>query len=188
MDTTCFDFVNSEHHDHCGAGPTEDRLQDPLWLDQFLGRWELEVSRTPDPATMAEMLALRRLLREMIERFVDGQSACDEDLGVLNGYLERAAVRRRVTSVDGGISLVLAPVRRDWSWVLSQVAASFAGVLVERDPTRLRICDNPDCQWVFYDETKCRQMRWCADSCANLMKVRRFRSRQRSAAEPVVES
>jgi len=36
--------------------------------------------------------------------------------------------------------------------------------------------------WAFYDESKNRSRRWCsAAECGNLIKVRRFRERQRAA-------
>ena len=73
----------------------------------------------------------------------------------------------------------LVPKKPGLHAVLFEIASSFAAFLVEGDPDRLKLCDNPDCQWVFYDTTRRRTRRWCEDACGNLMKVRRFRAKKR---------
>ncbi|MBK6315514.1 MAG: CGNR zinc finger domain-containing protein [Blastocatellia bacterium] len=81
---------------------------------------------------------------------------------------------------DGGSFRVeLEPTKRDWVWVASEIVASLADVLAAHETHRLKLCGNPDCRWVFYDESKNRTRRWCADSCGNLIKVRRFRKARR---------
>ncbi|WP_141639042.1 CGNR zinc finger domain-containing protein, partial [Paenibacillus riograndensis] len=43
---------------------------------------------------------------------------------------------------------------------------------------------NPDCLWVYYDDTRNRSKRYCDDKmCGNLMKVRRFRARKKAGME-----
>jgi predicted RNA-binding Zn ribbon-like protein len=45
---------------------------------------------------------------------------------------------------------------------------------------RLKACDNPDCQWAFYDRSRNRQGAWCdMASCGNRLKNREFRARRR---------
>lgn len=80
--------------------------------------------------------------------------------------------------------LRLGPARTGLEAVLSDIAASFAEVLVEGDPSRIKICEDPDCKWVFYDHSRNRTRRWCegASACGNLLKVRRFRERKKKAA------
>ena len=62
--------------------------------------------------------------------------------------------------------------------MLFGITESFAAFLAEGDPTRLKLCENRDCRWVFYDTTRSRTRRWCADTCGNLIKVREFRRRK----------
>ena len=45
----------------------------------------------------------------------------------------------------------LTPVARGLDAVLFAIVESFATFLVDGDPERLRLCENPDCRWVFYD-------------------------------------
>ena len=48
---------------------------------------------------------------------------------------------------------------------------------------RVRICEAPDCEWLFYDTSKNRSRRWCdMRQCGNRMKARRhYRRLQRGA-------
>ncbi|URJ62468.3 CGNR zinc finger domain-containing protein [Paenibacillus polymyxa] len=64
--------------------------------------------------------------------------------------------------------------------VVAEVVADFAQAFVSSGGSRIRICDNTDCRWVFYDDTRNRSKRFCDDKmCGNLMKVRRFRERKK---------
>jgi len=58
------------------------------------------------------------------------------------------------------------------------VAESFLA-LTGMDVGRIRVCENPGCQWYFYDETRSRTKRCCDETCANLVKVRRHRARKK---------
>jgi predicted RNA-binding Zn ribbon-like protein len=68
------------------------------------------------------------------------------------------------------------PLRNDWQWVLGEVATSFAILLTQHDPSRIKQCENPDCRWIYYDESANQTRRWCEDTCANLMRVRKYRA------------
>jgi len=74
MDTICLDFINSEFRDFRGRWVRDD-LQRPGWLEQFLVKWGLQVDRPPDAAMLTTLVALRTLLRSMIESLVEGQIA-----------------------------------------------------------------------------------------------------------------
>jgi predicted RNA-binding Zn ribbon-like protein len=46
---------------------------------------------------------------------------------------------------------------------------------------RLKMCDSPECHWVFFDRSKPANRRWCSsDRCGNRQKVRIYRERRRS--------
>ncbi|HYU73240.1 MAG TPA: CGNR zinc finger domain-containing protein [Ktedonobacteraceae bacterium] len=178
MDAVCLDFVNSEFRDFRGRWIRDDLLQ-PGWLEQFLARWGLQVDSPLDAATQAALIALRALLRRMIEALVDGQIA-DHDQAALNAILLKTPLNRRLVNDREGYHLEMEPLQKDWDWVQAEIAASFAHLLAYHDPRRLKICANTNCRWVFYDEGKSRTRRYCtSDKCANLLKVRRFRARHK---------
>ncbi len=65
---------------------------------------------------------------------------------------------------------------------MAEIVSDFVHTVLDRDIHRIRICDNPDCRWVFYDDTRSRTKRYCEDkTCGNLMKVRRFRAKKGSS-------
>lgn len=149
-----------------------DKLADDEWLAAYASAAGFGGLPRPTPRERRALVELRARLRALVE-------APSGDLSTLDEYAGAAPLRRRV--VAGG--LVLEPVRRDWSWALSEIAASFVELVGGGDPSRIKTCANHECQWSFYDESKNRSRRWCgAASCGTADKVRRFRARQRATA------
>lgn len=181
LDLLWTDFLNSDWHDWRGSGQSEDRLDKPAWLAEFLAQWNFTAEMAPVPAAVSALKELRTLLHRMAEAVVAGAAPSAEDLARLNGVMAGGPLVRQVAETDAGHGLDLIPVRQDWPYVMAEVAASFAQTLTEGEGGRIRICANPDCLWVFYDDTRNRNKRFCDDkSCGNLMKVRRFRARNKS--------
>jgi predicted RNA-binding Zn ribbon-like protein len=58
----------------------------------------------------------------------------------------------RITESDLGYRLESTPLREGWSGIGAEEAAYFGCMLADGDLSRLRICDNPDCQAVNYDD------------------------------------
>lgn len=180
MDLLWTDFLNSEWHDWRGSGRSEDRLDKPEWLAEFLAEWNLSAPIPPEPKELSALKALRALLHRMAEGLVAGTDPSTDDLRELNRVMSRGKVSRQITQTNDGHRLDLIPVEKNWPQTMAEIAASFARTLSEGEGTRIRICENPDCLWVFYDNTRNRSKRFCDDKlCGNLMKVRKFRERQR---------
>jgi predicted RNA-binding Zn ribbon-like protein len=170
------DLVNSQH----GRGP--DLLDVPNWFGRFLGRWGYGPAGTPTERERARLRSLRRVMRRIVEALDEGKSPSADDLAELNRVLAGARLAREVTRDEGGFELNLLPARRDWAWVLADLAASLGELLAHSERERIKVCDNPDCRFAFYDSTRNRSRRWCAHStCGNRHKVRQFRARRRAA-------
>ncbi|WP_339322216.1 CGNR zinc finger domain-containing protein [Paenibacillus sp. FSL W8-0194] len=178
------DFVNSHWHDWRGSGREEDRLEKETWLRRFMQENGITAATLPDPAELRELKKLRAFLRELIGRIVAGESMTDDQIGMLNDWMEKAPVYRKLTrAADEAVSLAYLPANADWTQSMAEIAASFASVLANGETSRIRICDNPDCLWVYYDDTRNRSKRYCDDKmCGNLMKVRRFRAKKKLSA------
>ena len=179
MEFACLSFLHSDWHDGLHSDRSEERLKQPEWLEQFLERWGLRVEQPFDEEIYRELVALRALLQRLVRRLDAGEALPDEDLEALNSYLAAVPLRRSLARGGGEYHLRLQPEERNWRWVRAELAASFADLLAHHDPARVKICDNPDCQWVYYDESRNQTRRWCDDECANVMRVRRFRQRKR---------
>jgi predicted RNA-binding Zn ribbon-like protein len=175
---SCLDLVNSRWRDHQGSGQAFDRLVSGTWRKAFLGRWDLAPDVRWGPGAEQRLEALRSLVRRLLETFARSQACAPEDLRALNQVMLAAPAARRLEGSGAGYRLVERPLRRDWGWVAAELAASCARVIAEGDPARLKICANPDCTWMFYDDSRNRRRRWCDGGiCGNLLKVRRFRAR-----------
>lgn len=175
------EFVNSENWFTLGAG--KDRLRnEPGWLDDFLARWGFAQAGSVSERERRELLRLRAVLRRVTYAVAASKPIAAADLAEFNEFLAARPARRRLTDVGGAFRVELDPVRTDWAWILGEIATSVAELLAHGERARLKLCENPECRWVFYDRGKNRRRRWCDPAiCGNRDKVRRFRARRRGA-------
>jgi predicted RNA-binding Zn ribbon-like protein len=178
------DFLNSLHHDWRGDGAIDDRLDNTEWLDQWVKEHQLSVEHLPTPKELNALKQLRTLLHRMVMEFVANSSPSEEDIKALNKVMADGAVIRQLTRNSERYQLNLYALGHQWSHIQAEIAASMAKMIAEGETSRIRICENPNCLWVYYDDTRNRSKRYCDDKmCGNLLKVRRFRARQKAAAD-----
>lgn len=119
-------------------------------------------------ATPASIRALRDDLRSVVAREAD----VDE---VLSEWIDRLRVTPVV--IDGGVRFRGRPGG-------GEVLAIVLEAMARGEWSRLKAC--PDCQWIFYDNTRNASKRWClmnaggpqGRSCGSIAKVQRHRSRK----------
>lgn len=204
------DFINTYWRDWRGGDRSKDRdnLEDREWLQRWLiqrGLQEVAGDAHPDEEELASLKELRSLLFDTVSEISRRHIPVPATLEHLNAYMAKGPVTRsvvlspqqgtagRATQADTGaekrdtaasVKLEWKPARTGWNAVMAEIAASFAKTLAEGEPARFRICDNPDCLWAYYDDTRNRSKRYCDDkACGNLMKVRRFRARKKAQQE-----
>lgn len=69
---------------------------------------------------------------------------------------------------------------------IATLAAAVHQAILTGTWTRLKSCDNHECRWLFYDESRSRTARWCSmRACGSITKARRYRERQRRQASDV---
>lgn len=173
------DLLNSDWHDHLGTGAREDRLDDPRWLESYINRWDLDLEDVPREHIRRSFRKLRETLRGIVDRIVAREKIPAGDWIRLNAYLERVPFIRRVQIKDSKAEIVEVPVGDKLDVTIAALARSFAETIALEDLSRLKVCQNKDCLWVFIDASRNRSRRWCEDTCGNLMKVRRYRDRHR---------
>ncbi|KRE45917.1 CGNR zinc finger domain-containing protein [Paenibacillus sp. Soil724D2] len=176
------DFLKSDYHDWRGSGHSEDFLDKPGWLEQWLAFHNLPYPGAPSAEELDELKRLRGHILRIVQKLTVRDSADPTNLEGLNRALSGGPMILRIADSDSEYRLESTPLQKGWPRIGAEVAASFGRLLAESDHSRLRICDNPDCKVVYYDETRNRSKRFCDDkACGNLMKVRRFRARQKAA-------
>ncbi|MHA6531197.1 CGNR zinc finger domain-containing protein [Paenibacillus sp. BAC0078] len=178
------DFINSYWRDWRTGDRSKDRdkLEEPEWLADWLKQHSLPAALPPEPAELEQLQQLRGLLWDEVQKLVQGHAPDKTLLEQLNVYMSQGpTIRQIVWNGDGKAEISLLPQRADWGQVMAEITSSFAAAVLEKETSRFRICENPDCLWVYYDDTRNRSKRYCDDKlCGNLMKVRRFRARKKA--------
>lgn len=178
------DLLNSDWHDHLGSGRREDRLEDPAWLRRFLAGHRLDASGIAAERLVPALRGLRGLIRGMADACAVRRAPAPGDWEILNAYLDRAPLVRRLTPPlrGHGPKLSFAPRAARLDAILGDIAHAFGAALADGEPSRVKVCGNADCLWVFYDRSRNKSRKWCEATCGNLMKVRRFRDQRRRGA------
>jgi predicted RNA-binding Zn ribbon-like protein len=181
VDPLWLELLNSDWHDYRGRAADEDRINSPAWRARFLARCRLPATLAERATSRRALVDLRTLLRRMTDALRAGGQPAARDIADLNRVLAAAPMVRRLKRDARGFRFELAASGHDLPAALAEVARSFAEFVAGGDPRRISLCANPDCRWVFVDASHNRTRRWCDTACGNLVKVRRFRARQRSA-------
>lgn len=172
------DLTNSEMWD--GYGRLTDFLDDPQWISDFLSFWRFRVPAA-GPTEVRELRKLRKLLRELVKKTSAGAALRAKDVEALNTWL-KVPVFRKLVENQNGLHLECEAAQFGWPEALARIAASLAESLAHDPHTRLKICANPGCLWVFVDRTKGNVRRWCNDAtCGNRDRVRRSRAAHQRA-------
>lgn len=172
-DHLCIEFANSQYTDHLGTGRVYDRLVLDDWRDWFLQKCGYDGAPQPEASTEKLLSRLRLVTRQLLEsRQPPAESTREE----LNRYLARSPEVYEVIPWEGGLKLASHPRGGTWAAAMAAVVRSYAELVSSGTIQHVRVCANPDCSWLFYDDTRNHSRRWCdATVCGNLMKVRRFR-------------
>lgn len=177
----CLEFANSRWY--ARHKPYADPLDDASWRERFSAAWELP--RLPQGGDALDGL---KSFRETVFEAVTMLSR--------EGRVEPAAIDK-INKVLASDARSIELVREDDRYVAStvcdasdlaivqgEIARSFVELATEKPLDRLRVCANPSCDWVFFDESKSGTRKWCDNRCASLMKVRKHRALKKGAEGP----
>jgi len=134
----------------------------------------------PDEAAAAFAAAIAR--REAIYRLfhavaAEGKVPADE-LRQLNDAFAGAPLRRAIEAGPGGFGWRVEPGELN---LLTPVLWSAADLLVSRRLSRVKHCANDQCHFLFLDDSKSGNRRWCAMSaCGNRAKAHRHYLKHRA--------
>jgi predicted RNA-binding Zn ribbon-like protein len=120
-------------------------------------------------ASLAEIFAAL-LRKEAVPR--DWVESINEVLRITEGHDE-------LFHQNGTWALEFVAREGGLDWLLAAIARSAAELISEGANARLRVCSNPSCGLLFYDNSRTRRRRWCSMSiCGNRHKVAAFSRRQ----------
>jgi len=174
-----YDFVNSldlrryreQGVQHTPSDAFASRAEAQAWMrahDLLMPR------RSLSNEDYRRALALRQALRAFIEA-APAKRSKNRDVGA---GLETAAAAFPLLLTKAQHGLALSPKGENR---LGRVLAELNHLVETAQLDRLKMCESPECQWIFFDRTKPANRRWCSsDRCGNRAKVRAFRKRHHS--------
>ncbi len=183
-DELCLDLINSEHFDYRGRVGSQDHLEQSEWVMAFAHHWHLPVTSPPDALALTMLRALRAVLRRLFESVAAEQSLTDAQIEELNTFVALTPLSYQVRRQDGKVRLQTMLLQTGWTAALTHIAASWVELVARTPASRLKVCANPACRWVFVDQSHNLSRRWCRQwACGNVMKVRHFRARHALSEE-----
>lgn len=175
----CLDFVNTIH-DRFAEVPldyiaTQTQYQEWCLRANLLSRQEVD-RMTVSAGVMGEVRTFRHHLHVLLSARIDVIEVPSVTLRECDRWLHLAwaDLALDLGSPEGvSWSSTVVDARRP----LKRIALSALEVLRTAQPRRLKRCASPDsCGWLFYDDSKGGQRRWCAmEVCGTLEKMRRYR-------------
>ena len=191
-DDLCLNFVNTCYW-RGGPSPTDDLRAigdvvafaagggvEPALTDALGGHWEAHTLAAD--LAFAAAIELREALHRIFAAIAEGAVAASADLAAFNDALEAAAERSRMGLRDNAYVWEIALPARTAVGLLSPVLWSAADLLAGPRRDRVRQCANPLCRWLFLDETKGGNRRWCSmAACGNRAKAHRHYLKRKQA-------
>ena len=175
----CLDFVNTIH-DRFAEVPL-DYIATPTQYREWCLRAHLLTPQEADRITvtagvMGEVRTFRQYLHALLSAKIDGTEVSSVALRECGRWLHQAWADLALDPASPeGVSWpsTVGDARRP----LKRIALSALDLLKTAQPKRLKRCASPDsCGWLFYDDSKGGQRRWCAmEICGTLEKMRRYR-------------
>lgn len=147
-------------------GQTHDHLAGPASARRFLHDHAVALPEGgPAPANLVRLRQVRRGVRAL--------AAGDQ-----RGYAKVASDVAKGVHLRLAATGVLSAHATGWN----AFAADLVVLLVAAGDVadRLKMCGNPDCRWVYIDQSPNRSRKWCMrTTCGNRANVRRWRERQK---------
>src|SRR3989442_7680480 len=136
------------------------------------------------PASGLEMLSrlrrARQAMRGVLEAAATRSAPKAADIAEINRALRTHYIYELVPARDG-VSLDHRHQGDPVDGAIARLAEAIARELIQGDTSRLRICENRLCRWVFKDTSRTGRPEWCSmSSCRNPAKVGPHRARRKA--------
>lgn len=178
MDYLCLELVNSSWY--ITHKLFIDPMKDSKWLLLLAKKWNMNGLKPPSTLEIELLIRQRAVITALFRKLIEETTLEASDISAINDYMKDIAYKKKLLLSEDTYQLTIMPNSLTWDWFMAEVAASFA-LLYSSDYRKfLKICENPDCGWYFIDESKNHNRKWCDDTCSTLMKVRRFRQKQKA--------
>jgi predicted RNA-binding Zn ribbon-like protein len=187
----CLDFANTvsrrrvpeestnhlRNYDDLIAFAEQSKILSPAQAEELRARAQRH-SRKAE-ATLRTALSQREAVYRAFSALAEGRPADSGDLQQINDFAVQALNHRQLERADGYY-------RWKWQWnsknmvdqILWPIAQSAVDLLTSPELAKVRLCEAPDCAWLFLDQSRNRSRRWCdMKVCGNRQKARRHYQR-----------
>jgi predicted RNA-binding Zn ribbon-like protein len=163
----CLDFVNTRYWRGQDA-PTET-----LNAPADLAGWA-KASRPPTAKEFESALGLRETIHRLFDAQAQGKAPVTRDLDALNAALASAPARKTLKRGREGYEWDVDMKSGTALSLLAPVLWSAGDLLAGPKLEKVRRCANPDCLFLFLDDSRAGKRRWCSmASCGNRAKAKR---------------
>ena len=183
----CLDIANTRYWR--GQDSPTETLNTPA----DLAAWA-KAPKAPAPREFERALELRETIHRLFDAVAQGKAPASRDFEGLNAALAgapaRTVLKRGKETFDWGVDMrsgtalaLLAFEPRDRSRFLQALdEAALADLLASGKLDKIRRCANPECLYLFFDESRAGKRRWCTmSSCGNRAKARRHYHKAKQA-------
>ncbi len=135
-------------------------------------------------AAFTAAIQLREAIFRLFVATAAGKPPTPADLDALNAALAAAPRRAHLAVAGSHPGWTVQEPAPSLTALLAPVLWSAGDLLLGPRAGRVRQCANPACQWLFLDDSKSGNRRWCSmTSCGNRAKAHRHYLRQKQAQE-----
>lgn len=163
----CLEFANTRYWR--GQNPPTETLNMPA----DLAGWA-KAPKVPAQKEFEQALALRETIHRLFDTVAQGKTPAGGDFEVLNAALAaapaRTTLKRGKDSFDWDLDMKSGTALA----LLAPVLWSAGDLLASEKLGKVRRCANPECLYLFLDESRAGKRRWCTmSSCGNRAKAKR---------------
>lgn len=147
-------------------------------MENFCKKWNVSIVDVSDSKLIDTLLELRNFLNHILNDLCTKNTIYEKDIDKINRYLTCFSFYTVLKKEDKSYYLSTVPDKFNSNQLIFEIISSFIEIITDYDIERIKLCKNPECKWIFYDESRSHTRKWCDNTCATLMKVRRFRKKQ----------
>jgi|LGVE01.1.fsa_nt_gb predicted RNA-binding Zn ribbon-like protein len=177
MKDLCIEYVNSKWY--ITHEIKSDPFDDEQWWITFCDKWKLPIPNIESQEVMSKLRQLRFIIEGLINEITISHTLTEKHLKTLNNYLTSLPFNYELIKEDKTFELDVKMNHDHTETLYVSVVMSVIKLITEFDLLRVKCCNNPECNWFFYDKSKNQSQKWCDSTCANLMRVRKFRTKSR---------
>ena len=169
----CLEFANTRYW-RGQESPTETLNGPEDLADWTAANAGVKADRPLPNREFERALALRETIYRLFDAQAQAKPAAIRDLAVLNEALAAAPGRRTLKRGRHGYEWDVDARSGTALGLIASILWSAGDLLTGPRLDRVRRCANPECGWLFLDDSRAGKRRWCSMSaCGNRAKARR---------------